>query len=89
MNATSINNDTKDYIILQLSLTSGYLEKNSSNQIIEAVIKVIEKTVDVLESVRISENYQADDVQNSIKIVNSILNFPDEVFNIQKTVSTK
>ena len=89
MNATSININTKDDIISQLIQTSNFLAKNSSFQTIQNVTKVIDKTVEVLESVQSQGIYDAGDVQNSIEIINSILNFPDEVFSNQKTTSTK
>jgi len=53
------------------------------------VTKVIDKTVEVLESVQSKMVYDSVDVKNSIEIINSILKFPDDVFNDQKTISTK
>jgi hypothetical protein len=72
-----------------LSQTNNYLAKNSSTQIIANVTKVIDKTVEVLESVQSKMVYDSVDVKNSIEIINSILKFPDDVFNDQKTISTK
>jgi hypothetical protein len=86
---TSISENTKDDIISQLSQTNNYLTKNSSMKTIENVTKVVDKTVEVLKNVQGSGSYDAGDVQNSMEIINSILNFPDEVFNDRKATSIK
>jgi len=89
LNVTSISENTKDDIISQLSQTNNYLTKNSSMKTIENVTKVVDKTVEVLKNVQGSGSYDAGDVQNSMEIINSILNFPDEVFNDRKATSIK